>query len=208
VFSEFLPDGMTLSEKRPVRQIESLLEGLHLKSVYFLYPLMSLRAAKAFDVYPKGDSHWTDYGAAVTLDELWPLLWPNRINERPATSGKFGSEFRNADLLSKLGGVCIESQTIAIRESKNYLLASTNGVLNTGRIQSFRSTEQGAVGDLLMAHDSYGDWLIPFLAGVSATLQTRWNADLPRSWLEGTEPRAILIERAERFLLTPSRLSG
>ena len=164
ILHELLPDGLRLSENRPARQLEALLTSLQLNSVRLLYPFESLREAAAFDVFPRGDTHWTDFGAAVVLDALWPLLWPGKMNQRPATSAEFKMEFRNADLLSKLGGICVEVQPVAVGRAGGYRREESNNMNGTGRVQRFVSTQPSAGGHVFLAHDSFGDWLIPFLA--------------------------------------------
>ena len=163
ILHEFLPDGLRLSENCPARQLEALLTSLQL-DVRPLYPFESLREAAAFDVFPRGDTHWTDFGAAVVLDALWPLLWPGRINERPATSAEFKMEFRNADLLSKLGGICVEVQPVAVGRAGGYRREESNNMNGTGRVQRFVSTQPSAGGHVFLADDLFGDWLISFLA--------------------------------------------
>ena len=58
-----------------------------------------------------------------------------------------------------------------------------------------------------MAHDSFGEWLIPALAERFSKATTIWNASLERRVVDEVAPSAILFERAERFLTVPARLS-
>ncbi len=204
VFAERLPDGIALSEERPFRQLERLVTSLNLRATRLVYPLDALRRQGPHPAYPAGDSHWSDYGAMVALAELEAAR--TGAPAAPPPTDAFQVEYRNADLLSKLGGVCVEPQPVLRRSFKGRLV-SDNGVVNTGRRWTWRSDEPAAEGRLLMLHDSFGDWIIPALAERFATTTTIWNASLERTVLEEVNPTVILFERAERFLTVPARLT-
>jgi hypothetical protein len=201
VFADRLPDGIRVSEERPLRQIEALVHGMRLRATQLIYPLQALQRAAAHPAYPRGDSHWSDYGAMLALAELEAAL--GAAPAAPAAED-YRTEYRNADLLAKLGGVCVEPQPV-LKRGFAARLAADNGVVNTGRRRDWRS-ERGE-GRLLMAHDSFGDWLIPALAERFARTTTVWSASLERRLVEEVAPTAILFERAERFLTLPARFA-
>ncbi|WP_376094480.1 polysaccharide pyruvyl transferase family protein [Roseomonas sp. CCTCC AB2023176] len=203
VLAEHLPDDVTVSEARPVRQIQALAARMDLRATRVIYPLEALRRADArFPAYPKGDSHWSEYGAALALRALWEALGgpPDSAEE------EFRTEFRNADLLSKLGGACIEQQPVLTRRPVA-VLEHDNGVLNTGRRRVLRPgrAAEARPERLLMLHDSFGEWLIPSLAERFASTVAIWGASLGPEVLEEVSPDIILLERAERFLVVPPR---
>ncbi|WP_426955052.1 polysaccharide pyruvyl transferase family protein [Muricoccus radiodurans] len=205
VLAEHLPEEVVVSETRPVRQIQALAARLDLRATRLIYPLEALRrAAPAFATYPKGDSHWSDYGAAVALAALYEAIGLPR--DATEEEGAFRTEYRNADLLSKLGGACVEEQPVRTRRPAA-ILDHDNGVLNTGRRRALRpGRREGAEGGrLLILHDSFGEWLIPSLAERFAATTAIWNASLGADLLEEVEPELIVIERAERFLIVPPR---
>jgi hypothetical protein len=203
VLFEHLPPEVTLSEARPVRQLQALVARLDLKASRLLYPLEAMRAADArFATYPKGDSHWSEYGAAVALEALHRAVGLPRA---PDAEG-FHVEFRNADLLSKLGGTCVEEQPVLDRRPAA-IPVRDNGVLNTGRLRELRPGDPAAAGTarLLLMHDSFGEWLIPPLAERFAATTAIWNASLGPTELDEARPDLIVVERAERFLVAPPR---
>jgi hypothetical protein len=203
VFADRLPQGIEVSEDRPVRQIETLVRSLDLRATRLVYPLEALARAEAHAVYPRGDSHWSDYGAMLALAELEAALGTGCAT--PA-DGEYRVEYRNADLLAKLGGVCVEPQPVLKRGRSAATLVADNGVINTGRRRDWRGGAQARPGRLLMAHDSFGDWLIPSLAERFGATTTIWNASVDRQVLEEVAPTVILFERAERFLTVPARI--
>ncbi|MBR0656775.1 polysaccharide pyruvyl transferase family protein [Plastoroseomonas arctica] len=202
VFAEFLPDDVVVAETRPVRQLQALAARLDLRATRMVYPLEALRrAGPQFATYPKGDSHWSDYGATVALEALYEAL-----GLPLATGAKFHSEFRNADLLSKLGGVCVEQQPVLDRRPVA-VAVHDNGVLNTGRRRDLRAGHgvDAEAQRLLIMHDSFGEWLIPALAERFARTTAIWNASLDPALLDDVRPDVIILERAERFLVVPPR---
>lgn len=202
VCADRLPEGIAVSEERPVRQIEALVRQLGLRATRLLYPVENLARAAAHPAYPRGDSHWSDYGAMLALSAL-EAARGTATGELEAA--EFGTEYRNADLLSKLGGVCVEPQPV-LRRTFTAKLVGDNGVVNTGRRRDWRSAAPREAGRLLMAHDSFGEWLIPALASRFAATTTIWSAAIARELLDEVTPNVILFERAERFLTTPARI--
>jgi hypothetical protein len=202
VFADRLPEGIQLSEERPVRQLEGLVQRLGLRATRLLYPLENLGRAAAHPAYPRGDSHWSDYGAMLALSALEAARGSAVAEMEPA---EFRTEYRNADLLSKLGGVCVEPQPV-LRRAFTARLVADNGVVNTGRRRDWRSDAPKEAGRLLMAHDSFGEWLIPPLASRFAATTTVWSATVSRDLIAEVAPSVMLFERAERFLTTPARL--
>ena len=205
VLAEHLPDGIVVSEGRPIRQLQALAARLDLRSTRLVYPLEAMRRTGShLATYPKGDSHWSDYGAAVALDALYEAIGLDHDTSgaSPGAEG-FQVEFRNADLLSKLGGVCVEEQPV-LRQRPAAVLVQDNGVLNTGRRRELRpGGRPAASGHLLMLHDSFGEWLIPPLAERFGSTTAVWSASLARPMLEQEKPDLLLFERAERFLVVP-----
>jgi len=202
VLAEYLPQEVVLSEARPVRQLQALAARLDLRATRLVYPLEALsRAGAEFATYPKGDSHWSDYGAAHALGALYEIMGLPAEQDRD-----FHSEFRNSDLLSKLGGVCVEEQAV-LTHRPAAVLVGDNGVLNTGRVRELRAGDGNAAlaQRLLIMHDSFGEWLIPALAARFSRTTAIWNASLDATTIEASNPDVIVLERAERFLIVPPK---
>lgn len=207
VFAEALPPGILVSESRPVRQVQALAARLDLQATRIIYPLEAMRrAGREVATYPKGDSHWSDYGAALALNAIYDAIGLDTVAAGASPGPEaFQVEYRNADLLSKLGGVCVEEQPV-LRRRPAARVVQDNGVLNTGRRRELRpATPPSASGHLLMLHDSFGEWLIPPLAERFASTTAVWNSNLAQGMLEQERPDVLLFERAERFLVVPPR---
>lgn len=201
VFPAYLPNSFAVSENRPVRQLLALVDSLALRATRLVYPIEAIQAAQAHQTFPKGDSHWTDYGAMVALAELHAAGGIPGVQPAPEAA-EYRSEYRNADLLSKLGGVCVEPRThlVALPSPTQ---VSDNQLVNTGKLREYRSTSDAAEGRLLLIHDSFGEWLIPHLADRFQATTTLWGAGVYDALLDTSQPTTIIFERAERFLIIP-----
>lgn len=204
VYAEYLSD-VQLSPERPVFQLMQLADTLALKNVRFVYPLEALRRRAELVGYPKGDSHWTDFGALIALRELI-AAGEGAFGQVPSppVAEDFSTHWAHADLLSKLGGSCVEPQPL-LKRRPNVQRTSSNGVINTGRVLEYRSETAESTGTLLFVHDSFGDWLLPHLAARFARTIAVWGTALDAELLQTKRPTAILFERAERFLIVPPR---
>ena len=205
VAARFLPDELVLSENRAVRQLQRLVSELPLEWVKFLYPAEAMASQSAYPVYPKGDTHWTDYGAAVALRELYGAM-RNNLDIQPNFDDTYEIEYRNTDLRSKLGGVCVEQMPVR-RGPSSYKLVSDNEIINSGRIKQLESLGPVARRNLLLFHDSFGDWLIPRLAETFAKTKSLWTRNFDLSALNAFRPDMIVFERAERFLIQPPQVA-
>jgi hypothetical protein len=202
IFSRFLPGGLQISTDRAACQLARLVKELGLADTQLLYPEDVLRAATAHHTYPKGDTHWTDYGASIATDyllERMPESFSSRVRTRDL---QFEVEYRNTDLRSKLGGACVEPMPVKLGRA---LLTCTkdNGVINTGRMRHYASKRDDTSGRLLFLHDSFGEWLVPRLAETYAATQTIWTSNLTQAAVSEFQPDVIVFERAERFLIAP-----
>jgi hypothetical protein len=204
VFAEHLPD-IAVSRERPIHQLGRLIESLGLLNVSLVYPLDALRQPGAYLSYPKGDSHWTHYGAVVAFRELVTMA-KGDLGEIPKVpeADDYRIEYANTDLLSKLGGRCVEPQPV-LKQRPSVERVGDNGVTNTGRILKYRSRVQSAAGGLLFVHDSFGDWLLPHLAARFADTTSVWGTSLDAALIREVRPSAVVFQRAERFLITPPR---
>jgi hypothetical protein len=173
-------------------------KSLGQRATRLVYPLEALAKPGPHPTYPRGDSHWSDYGAMLALSQVEPIALPG--------PEEYKTEYRNADLLSKLGGVCVEPMPV-LKRGFSTKLVGDNKVVNTGRRRDFRSGLEAAKGRLLMSHDSFGEWLIQPLAERYAETTAIWSPALERAVLEQVNPTTILFERAERFLTSPARMS-
>ena len=211
VFAERLPDGVVVSENRPIMQLREMTERLMLRHISLLYPLEAMRAPGPFESYAKGDTHWNFWGAwlasRAVIEAAGGLLGTLETGCAP---DEFRTRYGHSDLLSKLGGTCVEPQIVHVR-SAAMRLAYDNGTFNTGQKRRYEGTSAGLRTHALMLHDSFGEWMVRFLAERCASLTTYWNTAMPNDLSVEAPLDLVICERAERFLLRPPvplRLEG
>lgn len=211
VFAQHMPPEVTVSDDRPIVQLQDLVSRLGLQRTSLLYPLEEMRAAGPFESYSKGDTHWNYWGAwlaaKAVIEAAGGLLGPAETGPAPS---EFRSRYGHSDLLSKLGGTCVEPHIVHTRPAAMRLVEQ-NETFNTGQRRRYEATAPGLTTRALMLHDSFGEWMVRFLAERCASLTTFWSTSLPDD-LGPEEPLDLIIcERAERFLPRPPvalRLDG
>jgi hypothetical protein len=189
---------------RPLSQLQDLFNSLPLNNSRFIYPLEILKTAPRPDAYPKGDSHWSDYGVHLVVQHIFEvLLSAGLLAEMPRYSDlHFTSAYRNADLLSKLGGSCIELQPV-LHHAFRLRKTLDNGVINTGRRREFSAFAPISDKTLQLWHDSFGEWLIPYFGEVFSKTSCAWSPTVDESFVQTHSPQIMIVERAERFLIQP-----
>ena len=209
VFAEHLPREIRVSNQRPVEQLRELFESLALRNSCFLYPLDAMKAAGPDGSYSKGDSHWSDLGAHVVAQQLAELLAKKEyVSTTPDFSAvKFVREYRNADLLSKLGRTCVEIQTARKYPFENRKVED-NGVTNTGWRRQYEGLNRANSARIQLWHDSFGDWLIPYLAELCSKTASIWSPVINLDDVKAFSPNVVIVEKAERFLIQPPRFEN
>jgi len=206
VFSNLLPNGIALSPHRPIFQIHEILEKHWWKfPVAFSYPLEILKDNRYGPNYTPGDTHWTTYGAWCAVESIFTGWYGEEINllrkEIIASPAEFSYE--NADLLSKLGGNCVETKPLCPLTGRIYKTYDNGGV-NTDSQTTWAFDSPEIKKKILFFHDSFGLFMVPYLARIFGQVHTVWSPNLNESIIVKTQPDMILIERVERFLVLPS----
>lgn len=199
VYPQFLPDGIELSELRPVfrflRQVPD--------DVDVLYPLQELRAASvSTNVYPKGDSHWSLPGALVAYRQLAKKLGIRAVQDDEID---FYIDPRG-DLSSK-----VNEKTEYIRgriREPTFRLVSNNNVPNTGHKVVYENADK-TLPSCVMFRDSYGTILLDILAQSFSRFVAVWQPNIDYTILRDERPDIAISVMAERFLAgVPNDLTG
>lgn len=206
VFDRQLPDGITLSPQRPLFQVLNILEKQWSRFPdAFSYPLELLRTTPYGPNYTNGDTHWTTYGAWCAVESVFGVSHKEAIDrvrdEIVSAPPKF--RYENADLLSKLGGDCIESKPVCPLAGK-IRRTYDNGIINTDSQSTWECDEPILKKKILFFHDSFGLFMLPYLARLFGHVHTVWSPNLNEGIISKISPDIILIERVERFLVLPS----
>ena len=202
VYSEMLPDGLSVSESRPVRHLLADLDEY--RSVRPIYPIDALIAAKETrHTYPMGDTHWNWYGAWLAYLELAKNLNLTPINEDQVV---FYDAQRPGDLSEKLGHADLVTRA-KIRNNKASLV-SNNKIAAHGNLLVFEN-EDRSLPRAVLFRDSFSAQLTDYLSQHFSRLVAVWQPHFDFSILNEEKPDIIISEQAERFLIrVPDDLRG
>lgn len=199
VYEQFLPPGLSLSDKRPVSRVLEQATG-HVEVIYPLHELREL--AGSVDVFPKGDTHWNLLGALAAY-----RLFVSKIGVHPVQDSEI--EFytdSQGDLSSKIG-----QSTEYVRgriRRPNYKVVFDNRVPNTGNRKTFENRDL-SLPSCVMFRDSFGSILLDVLAQTFSRFTAVWQANIDYEIVEEFRPDFVLSEQAERFVAgVPNDLNG
>lgn len=195
VYARYMPASVPVV-RRPTR-VQALAEALGETGVPVLFPLNELEAAALErQVYYKYDTHWNEAGAwlaaQLTLEALdkpfaaaWPEMAPDP-EKAPLT-----------DLANMCGSwaFCTDDVYWALEAEAAACTLWEAG----GEIARYAGAGEGS---LLLARDSFGEALAPWLAqGFESTTVFHGNQMQPETLLEWQPevPNVVVLEVAERF---------
>lgn len=195
VYARYMPASVPVV-RRPTR-VQALAEALGETGVPVLFPLNELEAAALErQVYYKYDTHWNEAGAwlaaQLTLEALdkpfaaaWPEMAPDP-EKAPLT-----------DLANMCGSwaFCTDDVYWALEAEAAACTLWEAG----GEIVRYAGAGEGS---LLLARDSFGEALAPWLAqGFESTTVLHGNQMQPETLLEWQPevPNVVVLEVAERF---------
>jgi hypothetical protein len=206
VYAGKLPDGIKVgSELESVfRQWNSLLGPT--TTARCCYPLRELvEGARLMDTYSKGDTHWNSHGAYLAYREVVNSFNASGCNILPMEVDRsmFQVAFGNADLLSKLGGLCVEEQISLPEPVFRCRVWETDQRWLTGRRIHYKSTNGSAAPyKLICFHDSFGTYLEKFLASTFSETLFIWSSEISWDQVDAFQADLILVEQVERFLIS------
>ncbi len=207
VYRRFLPDVIEISENRNIQIVKSLAKNCTThNSLFFCYPIEKMQMLD--DSFPKGDTHW-NYGAAfLCLTECLAHFFGQDTVDvfyKEFFNG-FSETYSHADLLSKLGGICIEKKQMpnfkGVVSSK---FASSMHSQNTGKEAYYQFASAPVNKRCLVLHDSFGEWFSPLLSRFFSTVVFKWGSELSAEDINTYD--FFIFQRAERFLTKPLRLN-
>jgi hypothetical protein len=207
VYQKYLPDEIIISEDRNIKTVKRLAESCSThRDFYFCYPIEKIQMLH--DSFPKGDTHWNFSAAFLCLTEcLTHFFGQDTVtNFYKDFFNGFQEAYSHADLLSKLGGICIERKQVP-NFSGSVASKFTAGIhsQNSGKEVFYQFSAAPVNRRCLVLHDSFGEWFSPLLSRFFSTVVFKWASDL------SAEDMIIydffIFERAERFLTKPLTVS-
>lgn len=196
VYPENLPDGTTISETRPVRQvIAKMAKGYH-------YPLDDMLAykAKGGTVYTGRDSHWTQPAALECYKALRKTIGRKgalKLAYTPSLDAETG------DLSTSSYQQVVKNERRLISELRTSLInVFSSRILNHGNV-SVTYNPKGK-GRCLAFGTSFSTRLVPAYASDFQEVVFCYGTTVDPAMVSLVEPDCVISELPERFLHFPS----
>lgn len=198
VYSEMLPDGISLSEDRPIRQLMGAVDDI-------VYPLERMVGSDLRpDLYQKTDTHWNAQGAFLFAEAVLrraaemgvpvdvPSLFDVSWSDKGATPGDLGSKLS-------------PQQTSSAYESRfdglSFFLDYDNGINNRGLARVYTS-DKPLPTTAIMFCDSFGFfYLARILARYIGKVICVRQASVDIDMVNRVQPDLVITEMVERFLV-------
>lgn len=191
IYEEFLPDGYKISPSRFSFQLSNEYDNV-------LYGLLNSQADKSeADLYPKTDTHFTEYGAFHVVLQCLKAM---KVEYKPlhpewiirAVAGDLGAVLEPK--ISSAGWFLKNRPKMGVVE---------NGLRNRGRAAIYDNAH-GNSRRLLLYGDSFsGGHLARIFAYFFSQVIFVHTGSMDYELLERVEPDYIVMEYAERFMIEP-----
>lgn len=154
--------------------------------------------------YWKGDTHWTDYGAAVGARSILSAFGFNRF-ERLDTV-RYVIKHRTGDLGGKLTPPKMYSVVLAdFGEIPDYKIFD-NQIHNHGRIRVFECPTAESQHVCVLFGDSFSIGLVPWVTPFFRRLVFVHTAgSVDRNILKSERPTHVIFQSNSRFLISPAK---
>jgi integrase len=153
------------------------------------------------DVCSRTDSHWNDFGTFVVysrlMDEVEKLVPVRRMRDEDLVLVRTREV---GDLGFKVDGREPELLLEAAIPDRRAKLVRDNRVEGSGSVVS--TVRRGAPGSCVLMADSYGWWLLKYVAESFGRLTYVYASTLDLEFLERERPDVVVNVVAERFLVT------
>jgi hypothetical protein len=202
VFPEDLPDDLHSAPSRPIHQLLSHLDETG-SFARVVYPLAELVAAKGGElpVYPKTDTHWTDYGQylvyRLVMDEVRRHV---SVDVVPRSAVIFNKVEETGDLGYKTDPPETSHHVWGSVRNSGARLVFDNCVSNTGSIVVTES-DAATEARCLVLGDSYAWGMLTFLAPVFRRMMFAQTAALDYELAEEERPDVVISVLNERFMI-------
>jgi alginate O-acetyltransferase complex protein AlgJ len=192
VYARHLPDGVVLSEDRPVRTVLGMAAG----RVQHRYYLDELTAASATeDVYLKGDTHWNHLGGLLAFNAMMRALGLPEI-----TAEEFRREDTETegDLSGKIGRM---TANVVLRPVEpRFRLVDNNGVTNIGQRRIYEHPDKSLPRAVLF-RDSFSSHQLDMFASRFSRIVCLWQPNIDPAILAEEAPDFVIGQQVERFLV-------
>ena len=205
VYADKLPFLVAPTDRRPALQVLAAARSDATLAGKLLYPLETLRAARAQrQTYFKTDTHWNSYGAFVAyralVDSLAPEIRLERVEEKDLVwtqrpyVGDIGVRFAEE-----------RGETAETAEpTATYKLVFHNHNFGRGAVHVYEN-ERRDLPTCVLFRDSFSNFLVPYLMRGFSRLVAVSSLTCQYDLLNQERPDVVLFVTIERFLATFGR---
>ena len=204
VYPEDLPDDVHSAARRPIHQLLSHLEETG-SFARVVYPLDDMLAAKAGElpVYPRTNTHWTDYGQYLAYGRVMEEVRARvAVDEVPRSEVQFRTVEETGDLGFKTRPRETSPHVWVEVPLGGARLVYDNCVRNSGAIVVTES-DADTEARCLVVGDSYSYGMLPFLAPVFRRLVFAHTSSLDFELALEERPDVVISVLNERFMIIP-----
>jgi hypothetical protein len=201
VYAEELPEGLTVSEDRPVQQVLAAAAG-QLDHRYYLEALRAV-ASTGEDVFVRGDTHWNHLGALIAFNEAMRVMGLPEMD-----ISEFTRETREikADLSIKMGQLC--PTTVLTVTQPRFRMVDNNKVNNIGQRRIYEH-EDKSLPSCVYFRDSFTSHQLEMFASRFSRIVYLWQPNIDYDILREEAPDFVINQQVERFLVEcPDDLHG
>lgn len=200
IYDRWYPHRDRKAAKRPVDALVAAIPA----EARAVFPVEELLQAHRMRVYDKGDTHWNDYGAYITIETTLKLLGLEAALS--ADDFEFTERKSSGDLDSKMEPRRSEPRITAVARSPRAKLLFDSELRNRGRTLVYESP--GApLGKLVLFGDSFAWNLAIFLGEIFQRFVFIHSTSPDQSIIEQERPDIVLTECTERFVIEgPAKL--
>ncbi len=195
VFANNLPEGISVSEHRPVTQLLSA-------GVPLLYQLSELSKP---DTYSKTDTHWSDLGGKIQATEIINAVRAKgvRAGSIDAMVCDFTLNTHTGDLGRKVSPPAFSVVHLKRVYSRVSRVTHNSAHQTTGQVLIFEEYEKSDLPNAVMFTDSFGGIgsVVDFIAQCFSRLVVVWRPTIDFELVEKERPAVVIAQMAERFLI-------
>lgn len=197
VHPEYLPANLVPAPQRPIHAFLDAVGDL----LPIFYPVAELRAwSQLLDVFPKVDTHWTDFGGLCVARALAARL--PAVSVPSLVDCEVKIEERTGDLGAKLVPLRTALWTSAAVRKPTSRVIFDNGLSNNGRLIIFEKPGPTKTRGVVFG-DSFFYALLPFLREGVDRLVFVHAYSLDLEILAHERPDFVISETVERFMIEP-----
>lgn len=201
VYNRYLPEGLSLSQRRPVLVVESAAKDV----LPFYHPLQEIMSTShEKEVYSKGDTHWNGFGGHIFYEGLMRSLDLTPVPHDKLVFKRFKE--KASDLSARLGLVdSVWKVSVKVPSTRQIKM---NYIKNIGRLSVYESRNK-SLPSAVIFHDSFMLPIMRLVAENFSRVTMVWQPNIDYSIIERERPDIVISQQAERFLIKcPDDISG